>query len=188
PTAGMRLFAGLTDNQRYVRHEITSPGDVGIREVLYFTEEGLCRVDTAYWKYVDGPNGRAIITYPGCPRLIVIGIGGTGAGTLNMNLASGETCVDVTPADEMTLDTRVFFTQQGPVEEGWIEREDGYPSTNYHGFAGGTVNMVFNIWNRGLGGGDITVRVHVGQAGDLSDPVVSEFDGEIEALGERTLS
>src|SRR3989339_636921 len=105
-----------------------------------------------------------------------------------MDSRTGETCSDVMPVAGMDVTIDPFVIREGPMQEGWVQLEEGYSSFNYHTGPGGIANILFIIRNTGLGSGNVTVNVHVGQTGTAADPLVSQFTGYVGSFSRQAFS
>jgi hypothetical protein len=184
PTAGARLYAPI-DPSRYQRYEVRSAGGVGITEVAYLNESGLHKVPKEYWEQV---SVNAIVVYPGAPGKLVLGIGGNGYFSFPAVTAAGDTITDVLPQSGVVIESSYLVVRSGGKAEGWQDIPNAVSSFNYHAGAGESVNVLFEVQNRGTGSGDITARAYVGQTGTAADRFVKEFTGSIDSLAGKALS
>ena len=100
----------------------------------------------------------------------------------------GDHATDIMPSQEMELRSTVLVVRKVGPAEGFCTVPAGVSSDNEHARAGGTVNMFYQIINDGLGGGPVTVKIHVGQSGTTADPVTRTFTGNISGLSTIGLS
>jgi hypothetical protein len=126
------------------------------------------------------------VIFPGAPRYIVDSIGGHG--TLDVAVTSGVSPTEIMPSTDMDLKTSVLVVRPLGPAEGWGDVPACVSSENAHATAGGTVNMFYQVMNDGLGSGQVTARIHIGQTGTAADPVVKEFTTTLNGLANKSLS
>ncbi|MDD4628948.1 MAG: M23 family metallopeptidase, partial [Candidatus Peribacteraceae bacterium] len=182
---GSMLFynGGAHDPASYTLHKpLSTNGSVGISSVMYVTPTGLKPVPSTHWQAV----GNGILLLPGAPRYIVDVMGGSG--TFDIAITSGVSTVEVMPSTDMDLKTSVLVVRPVGPAEGWGDMPACVSSENEHAGAGGTVNMYYQVMNDGLGSGQVTARIHIGQTGTAADPVVKEFTTTLNGLANKALS
>jgi|GEM_PF-1627749 len=175
----------VSDGENYVRSEVrTRSGSASIRGVWYINQDGLRALPPEYWTQ---PTGNSVIVFPGAPEHVVFQLAGTGSYDIASRTAVGDTAESVAPPQGVQLSNDVLVIR-APTAEGWTDVPPSVPSANVHAKAGDTVNMLFQILNKGLGSGTITARIHVGRTGTAADPVQKQFTGTIGAFGNQALS
>ncbi|MDD5739910.1 MAG: hypothetical protein PHO20_04030, partial [Candidatus Peribacteraceae bacterium] len=179
------FHTGFAENSQtqYSRYDLyTTSGSAGIAELWYIDGDGLHRVPQEYWQSM----GNSLIVAPGAPKYLVFRI--TGNGTFDMGMNVGDHATDIMPSQAMELRSTVLVVRKVGPAEGFCTVPAGVSSDNEHARAGGTVNMFYQIINDGLGGGPVTVKIHVGQTGTTADPVTRTFTGNISGLSTIGLS
>jgi len=182
---GSVLFynGGAHDPNSYTMHKpLSTNGSVSLGTPMYVTPTGLKPVPSTHWQAI----GNGFVLFPGAPPYVVDSV--SGHGTFDIAVTSGVSPVEVMPSEDMDLKTSVLVIRPIGPAEGWGDMPACVSSENAHATAGGTVNMYYQVMNDGLGSGQVTARVHVGQTGTAADPVVREFTTTLNGLANKALS
>lgn len=173
------------DTSRYLRIDaVALDGEsVELRDIQFINESGLHRLPE---EYVEKISNATWIVKPDGPRHIVIGVASL-SDQIHVGVRGGVTRAEVVPPAGLVIDLQALVTRE-PSAEGWVDWPATVPSANLHARAGDAVNTLFGIHNAGLSGGSLTVRVHIGSAGNASDPVLREFTTTIDPQSQKALS
>jgi hypothetical protein len=176
-----------TDPSKYHRVEVRmmGSGSVAIKRVLYINAGGLFEVPPEYYTLM----GSAVIIHPGAPEFIALEMQGTGYIEAPYYAAHGAAAEDVMPASTPNFDANWLQWQAQPHDtEGWTDVPSGVVNSRVVAVPGSTLGTLWQIRNDGLQAGEVTVKVHVGQAGSSTDPVQKIFTGVIGPMQSRALA
>ncbi|MDD4319842.1 MAG: M23 family metallopeptidase [Candidatus Peribacteraceae bacterium] len=176
----------LNDPSVYSLHRLQSSSGVRITQVLYLRDDG--NMDAVPKEYYTAVGNNAVVFHPGAPKNVVFQVAGRGSAIVAANVVRGETLAEAMPLGGLHVQTNPLVMLSGTKGEGWGDVPDTVPSANFHPMPGEAANMLYEIRNDGTGSGAVRVRVHLGQSGSVSDPVIKEFTGFIESLGRKSLS